>query len=344
MNCRECQDKLNEYLDGELSAEKAAAIEEHTSQCSQCAEELEGLRQTIDALHDLPRHEAPVDLADEVTGSLPARRTSRIFRLWVPGAVAAAAAVLLAVFFAPGFMSQKQMMREAPQNAVEKSGSVSPRADMEMESAARPEPAKQKAMTADTAPEGAKGAYEVVVLRTSDVAALHQRIRQSLGGHVVADGGRTRRMKDGEQEMLLQVSEDQYAAVVERLRGLAAKSSKPAVSERKTELGAMAEKETTAKAEEAPPRTMSTLEEEEEAAEQMRPRASSDTARNAQRPRSLSYGRQAGPPGEEAPKEDNTRSGKTEEAEEGTKRPPTRRIIVRIVPEKAEKTEENDSD
>ncbi len=52
-HCLDLIDRLNDYLDGELSAASCAELEEHLRQCSECQELLASLQQTVDWLHHL---------------------------------------------------------------------------------------------------------------------------------------------------------------------------------------------------------------------------------------------------------------------------------------------------
>lgn len=46
MNCRFVESRLSSYIDGELTGREMLLVREHVSQCSCCAEELEGFRAT----------------------------------------------------------------------------------------------------------------------------------------------------------------------------------------------------------------------------------------------------------------------------------------------------------
>ena len=50
---------LSAYLDGEITAAEAGALERHLVACPACHREMEGLRGAILALHDLPQEEIP---------------------------------------------------------------------------------------------------------------------------------------------------------------------------------------------------------------------------------------------------------------------------------------------
>ncbi|MHC4480994.1 MAG: anti-sigma factor family protein [Planctomycetota bacterium] len=56
MDCPEAQEKLNSYLDGEISPEGVAAVQEHLRVCPRCAaelNELERLNQVLDVLQGI---------------------------------------------------------------------------------------------------------------------------------------------------------------------------------------------------------------------------------------------------------------------------------------------------
>ena len=95
MDCQDTQTQLQEYLDGQLPAAQAAAIQAHLATCEDCARELALLRQVDEALATYPVLEAPQGLAartmaqvkrepaavrDERNNSYPCRPGARGFR------------------------------------------------------------------------------------------------------------------------------------------------------------------------------------------------------------------------------------------------------------------------
>ena len=67
MKCRQAQQLLSAYLDGELAAAQAAALETHLPACSACRQELEALRAISESLGEILRRvEPPADLLDRV--------------------------------------------------------------------------------------------------------------------------------------------------------------------------------------------------------------------------------------------------------------------------------------
>lgn len=101
MTCERVRDLLDDYLDGELPAETAVPLRGHLEGCAACAEEERALRSLLAEAAALPREIAPArELWSGIAPRLvppkllafPSRRAS-----FVPGALAAAAAVLVAL-------------------------------------------------------------------------------------------------------------------------------------------------------------------------------------------------------------------------------------------------------
>ena len=105
MNCQDCRDFLDAYLDNELDAATAIRIQQHLHECPECQEALRS-RQALQTLlrREELRFEPPSELRDRVTRVLasPGRgiaavqsppRTARIIPLFVPLAIAAALAL-----------------------------------------------------------------------------------------------------------------------------------------------------------------------------------------------------------------------------------------------------------
>ena len=105
MKCEDIKELLTEYLDGELPADDAAAVEEHTAGCGACRAELDALRQTAALLKSLPKADAPVGLAQNVTALLDRevvhRRAALMRWMHVGGWLSAAAAVIIVIQLLP---------------------------------------------------------------------------------------------------------------------------------------------------------------------------------------------------------------------------------------------------
>ena len=104
MTCRQSQELLSAYLDGELGATASVPLESHLHDCSACSQELRALRQVTSAL----RHMAEVGCPDGLWENLNARIASAPPPAIVPQrrlmptpvwAFAAAAAVCLTAVF-----------------------------------------------------------------------------------------------------------------------------------------------------------------------------------------------------------------------------------------------------
>jgi anti-sigma factor RsiW len=111
MNCEECRDLIDPYIDNELDVSEAILLKRHLRECSQCRPLLES-RETLHALLNHPQlqFEVPDSLRGKIRSALAgatvrSRNKSgvRVIVPWiaVPLALAAAIAILLA-FLKPG--------------------------------------------------------------------------------------------------------------------------------------------------------------------------------------------------------------------------------------------------
>ena len=67
LNCRQAFDRLEEYLDRELSPEEAARVQAHLRICAQCTREFRFERLIIEALRDkVNRIRVPDGLPDRI--------------------------------------------------------------------------------------------------------------------------------------------------------------------------------------------------------------------------------------------------------------------------------------
>ena len=109
MNCRECHDFIDAYIDNELDVATAILVKQHLRDCSQCQQLLES-RKVVGALLKNPRvpFEVPDSLHGKIQSALPpaisrakheSGRRSAIAWFSVPLALAAAFAVVLGLVF-----------------------------------------------------------------------------------------------------------------------------------------------------------------------------------------------------------------------------------------------------
>lgn len=90
-------ERLNDYVDGDLPAEQAREVEDHLERCTECGAEVAALRRLLAEVARLPREIAPPsDLwvgVREETVELPVRSRRTVWEM--RGGLAAAAAVLV---------------------------------------------------------------------------------------------------------------------------------------------------------------------------------------------------------------------------------------------------------
>ena len=109
MNCRECHDYIDAYIDNELDVATVILVKEHLRDCPECQQLLES-RNVVGALLKDPqvRFEVPESLRARIQSALPttepsakrgAERRSVIPWFYVPLALAAVFAVLLGLLF-----------------------------------------------------------------------------------------------------------------------------------------------------------------------------------------------------------------------------------------------------
>jgi anti-sigma factor RsiW len=109
MNCRECHDFIDPYIDNELDVAAAILVKQHLRDCPHCQPLLES-RKALRALLDNPelQFEVPDSLRRKIQSALPAANSSakhksgrRLVIPWfsVPLALAAAFAVVLGLVF-----------------------------------------------------------------------------------------------------------------------------------------------------------------------------------------------------------------------------------------------------
>jgi anti-sigma factor RsiW len=109
MNCQECHDYIDAYLDNELDVAATILVKQHLRDCHRCQQLLE-TRKAVSALLENPQvsFAAPESLLGKVQSVLPVARSAvkqraghRIVLSWfsVPLALAAAIAVMLGLIF-----------------------------------------------------------------------------------------------------------------------------------------------------------------------------------------------------------------------------------------------------
>ena len=124
MNCQECYDYIDAYIDNELDVAATILVKQHLRHCVTCQQLLES-RKAVGALLDNPqvRFETPDSLFEKIQSALPVAKSevkqrsfSRFVIPWfsIPLALAATIAVMLGLVF----LSQRGMFDRSRSNAL----------------------------------------------------------------------------------------------------------------------------------------------------------------------------------------------------------------------------------
>ena len=77
MDHDEAKGLLSDYLEGEISEENRADLEKHLEGCTDCRQELDALKETLNVLSGFRKVEAPEDFESKVTNRLKRRSRRR---------------------------------------------------------------------------------------------------------------------------------------------------------------------------------------------------------------------------------------------------------------------------
>lgn len=87
MQCKEINNLVMKYFDGNISELEREIILKHNEKCCSCAEEFEILRSAIDTLEEFPDIEVPVGFEARVMGGIKTQRvysiSPRIVAFWL---------------------------------------------------------------------------------------------------------------------------------------------------------------------------------------------------------------------------------------------------------------------
>lgn len=154
MTCETIRDNLSAYIDGELTAREAAAVETHVHDCSACRRELDALRRTADLAQSMPRAETPPDFANDVMVAVrrgDAETRTHWFRLlWAPAVAAAVAFALFIIHPEGGGPAASE--QAAPTERADVTVAQAHRAAPREKDAAQPRPLRDAAMDAAEEP------------------------------------------------------------------------------------------------------------------------------------------------------------------------------------------------
>ena len=98
MICREFEQWLQAFVDGELDVETMMAAQAHVSSCPECHGRVDGERRFRALLRQQPQEMAPPELRARLLGLARLERRRAAMRLWLGIPAAAAALVLVVVF------------------------------------------------------------------------------------------------------------------------------------------------------------------------------------------------------------------------------------------------------
>jgi anti-sigma factor RsiW len=124
MNCQECHDYIDAYIDNELDISSTILVKQHLRDCSDCQQLLES-RKAVGALLDNPqvRYEVPDSLLGRIQSALPVSRSevkqrsrTRFIIPWfsIPLALAATIAVMLGL----AFLNQEGVFDRSHSNSI----------------------------------------------------------------------------------------------------------------------------------------------------------------------------------------------------------------------------------
>ena len=99
--CAWVRERIDAFLDGDLSPEEASLTDAHINRCRNCAHELEMAQRVVRSLRALPEMHCPDRVVDAVYDHVGAAQRTWVDRwlawLWKPAIVGVAAAALLIV-------------------------------------------------------------------------------------------------------------------------------------------------------------------------------------------------------------------------------------------------------
>jgi predicted anti-sigma-YlaC factor YlaD len=73
------QDMFSEYMEGELSGEKARQVEEHLESCEECREMFDLCKDSVSSLRSLSKVDPPRDLEQKIKKRIRARSRGKFF-------------------------------------------------------------------------------------------------------------------------------------------------------------------------------------------------------------------------------------------------------------------------
>lgn len=179
LHCRNQQERLSLYLDGQLSSEEAARLEKHLAECETCAEQLATLCRTVELLRSVPspRMPRPVVIPESlIAAQRQTRRLDSAFYALRTSVVAVSAALVLTLswnafaFFGRSDSTMVEYALEEPASAAMMASA--PEAEA-LEEAEREVSSKARALAAGSEPAEEIDAAEAEMV--AEAAAPSQR-------------------------------------------------------------------------------------------------------------------------------------------------------------------------
>jgi len=104
MKCQDIRSSLDDYILGELDSDTEIQMNEHMSECKECAEELAKREAVFNIVKSSARFEPSAETFRRIKRQIFVRRKqSRLFRVFPKSVVYAAAAFLLGIVFIKSF-------------------------------------------------------------------------------------------------------------------------------------------------------------------------------------------------------------------------------------------------
>jgi predicted anti-sigma-YlaC factor YlaD len=79
MNCKDCEERMSDYLERTLENQVRSAVEAHLRSCGNCSELFAGIAHVIETGKSFPVHDPPLWMASRIVANTPAfeRKTLR---------------------------------------------------------------------------------------------------------------------------------------------------------------------------------------------------------------------------------------------------------------------------
>lgn len=126
MSCDQERSRLAAYLDGELSADEAAGVQEHIRTCPDCAAEVAAMVSLRRAMKPAASRFTPsADFRKKVQAQIAPRRNTRLHWLW-PAAAVAMAVMIVAVVWTRQSEQRNEIFREVADLHISDLASANP--------------------------------------------------------------------------------------------------------------------------------------------------------------------------------------------------------------------------